>query len=173
MSQTSYSLKPGLAMPGQLYDTGPVDIVSYRATENIPFGSAVEIDDSDDTVSLPKDTTLGKIAGVARRVEGKTTTEGWLEGEMVAVVRKGRIYARLTASGTEGVSLDPVVAIAHASTDGSGLAAQRGSFNSDAADTDAGQENTVLTQGGVMFFKAVGVAGLCLLELNLPAGVAT
>ena len=51
--QTNYSLFPGVARAGSLYDVGPKDVVTRTSSAAIPFGSFVVKDIGDGNVLLP------------------------------------------------------------------------------------------------------------------------
>lgn len=101
--QTSVA-NPALAKPGMLVDGGFTDIVSKIASEDIPFGVAVAL--SGDYCELP-DTSLEVtgMAGIALHdaskpsggsvVNGGTVTGGYRTGDIVRVLRQGRVWVQV------------------------------------------------------------------------------
>lgn len=164
MSQTVYNLERAVAVAGLLADNGPYDVVSYPAGENIEPGRVVVLD-TDGTVGVPSATTLTKVVGVAmyrpsveQAVGGGSA--GYKTGEMVSVLRKGRIWAQFTG-GTQ-VALG-AVNVHHSST----TATNRGKFTNTVTSATAGAEITAGPEG-VLTHK-VGTSTLVQVSLNLPA----
>lgn len=161
MSQTSYSLDSVAAIPGQLYDANLPgnDIVSYVAQEDIPAGRMLNLR-TDGRVELTKSASLGVVAGFSiYKPFQKATAIGapgftYKAGEVVPVMRKGRVYVELTgAAPTAGVALN---------------------VNSNAtAAADLGKM-TITAAGANIFataavcFSPGSVSGLAVAELNIP-----
>lgn len=102
---------PAQAVPGMLVDSQFVDVVSKIATEDIPFGVAVAI--NGDNCELPD--TSGEVTGVAgiaildpnkpsggSQVNGGTMTGGYKTGDIVAVLRRGRVWVQVANAVTAG-----------------------------------------------------------------------
>lgn len=165
MAQTTMLLSPVVAVRGMPYDTETLDgCVSAIANGAIPFGALVEINSSG-LAQVPQQTTLTKPFGVAL-YSAAADAGGYVDGDVVPVCRKGRVWAG--TSGTAPSTLG-AVNVRHASTDGNSEAQYRGDFTATATSVTVGQEKSLLP--GVVCFKASGVSGLALIELNLPAGV--
>lgn len=167
------TLAPAVAgMPG---DT-EFELVSFVAEEAIPFGRFVEWNATNKTVQLPKSTTLGNVVGVAAYPDmktplvgqpGPTNPYGYAKGEIVRVLRKGRVWVE--AQGT-AVADFARANIMHASTDGSGNAQHRGKATATATSATAGAEISLAPTAVVAFPPpSTNPAGLALVELNLPA----
>lgn len=161
MSQTSYTTDLTAAISGMLADNGPKEIDAKPAAEVIPPGRGVTLK-SDGTVELPKDAALANLFGVSV-YRSSAPPGGYQIGDMVPILRKGRIWADFT--GTGATELEQMK-LRHASTDGASQAQHRGKFTDAAADVDAGEEVTAIPTTGVV--SRGGATGLVKLELNLP-----
>jgi hypothetical protein len=198
--QTSYVLTVDFAVPGQLGDTNlDSRIVSIPAGENINFGILCEQDQTYHTLhpvagSGSTLVTSGRaLAGisvfdVAREQQlaqpgGGSSGSGYYQsGEMVPVLRKGRVYACWDGSGSQGDFKAPLVW--HPSTsDPYGL---RGVFSNGTSSTSVGSELTTAPaeilevkdvsaqapQRGSGSTTPTSASGpftwICLLEVNLP-----
>lgn len=166
MSQSTYSVDSPICQLGQLADTGVKEEVSYPAAEAIPFGRAVELDSGGTKVQLVQGTgqAIAKLVGVSiydATKEPDTVGGGYKIGEVVRVLRKGRIYAEF--SGTTDAALASAN-IYHSST----IATNRGKFTDVAGAAGAGVE--VDSSGFAKFMRPINAsqAGACLVELNLP-----
>lgn len=165
MSQTSYSLDPSVALAGMLADGGPNDIVSYPASEVIEPGRAVVLDAAG-TVSLPKNTGAlpasgnGSLKGVAIYVDARGPG-AYQVGEMVPLLRKGRIWAQFAGTGATDNEL---MQVRHASDDSNSELQHRGKFTDAAASTTVGQEKTAFAKG----IALGGDTNLVKLEVNFP-----
>lgn len=159
--QTSYALAPGFAMTGQ-----PVvikDVTHYPASEAIPFGRFVELDDGQ--VRLPQATTLGKIVGVAMYENTRVQavgggSAGYAAGEMVPILRQGQIFVDWT--GTTLVDKG-APKIRHSST----TSTHRGKVTDASATDTAGSEISASPDGVLMGRR--GNSSMILVEVNLPA----
>lgn len=165
MSQTAYNLDLTIGLPGQYFDpeTGE-GVVSYVAAEAITPGSLVELDSTGRMIQMPQGTggaAMGKLVGVAARVQAKENTSIYAAGDLVPVVRKGRVFANW--SGTTEVPLAQLN-VQHSST----IATNRGFVTDAATSATAGSEISA-TSGGLVCFKAIATSGLALVEVNFPA----
>lgn len=208
--QTSYVLTVDFGVPGQLADLNlDSRIVSIPAGENINFGILCEEDQTAHVLhpvagsGATLVTTGRALAGisvfdVAREQQLSSITGGvvgsggsgyYQSGEMVPVLRKGRVYACWDGSGTQGDFKSPLVW--HPSTsDPFGL---RGVFSNGTTSTSVGSELTTAPLE-ILEVKDVGPTGnnglggnpqrgsgsttpltasgpftwICLLEVNLP-----
>lgn len=190
--QTSYSITPDIAVPGILADENlDSRIVSYPAGEVIEFGRAVEVDASGVAWKV-KGTGAALAAGafagvsvfdVAREQQlaatgGSSGLAGYQVGEMVPVMRKGRIYGCWDGGGSQGVLTRPN--INHSSTTDANNV--KGTFTGTATSTVAGSEiaqapaeivmvrdvSTLTPARGAASAGSAGPTYVCLLELNLP-----
>jgi len=105
--QTAYALFPSAARAGELYDGGPVDIVTRTASVAVPFGSFVVKAAGDGNIALPS-----AAAGASSVIEGivmlSQATQSGLAGDGVTpgveatkpsnVLRKGRIWVNCETS---------------------------------------------------------------------------
>lgn len=126
--QTSYNTIQDIATPGQLADLNlDSRVVSYPAGENIEFGRLCEVDSAGvlHHVSGVSNVITGgtggtsKLAGVcvkdvAREQQlassgGSAGSAFYQSGEMVPVLRKGRIFGAFDGSGTASVLSQPNV----------------------------------------------------------------
>ncbi len=173
--QTTHSQDLASAVAGMPGD-GEYEVHSFAAQTDIPFGRIVVWDNTNKTVALPSATTLGDVVGVSLYPDlktpyagpvGATNAYGYKAGEMVRVLRKGRVWAE-----TEGTALAPFARanIRHAST---GAAAEhRGKVTASAANVSAGAETTQGPTSIVAYpppATSTAPAGLVLLDVNLPA----
>lgn len=115
--QTVYNLNPPIGLPGQKFDNGPMEVRSFPAHTDIPFGTLTEfvtvssnreiqvVQDAGTTSSF-----LPVLAGIALinpmheqayvNAGGAAGAGYWRKGEMVAVVRRGRVWAAFDGGGT-------------------------------------------------------------------------
>ena len=120
--QLSYSQNAIAGQPGQPYDSelSNQDIVDVIAAVNIPFGTYCELNASGLAVPMQDSTTGGSfspsavgiaLGGEFSAEEGYTpfavpnvgagsTATGWLKGQAVSFMRRGRIWVLGDASGT-------------------------------------------------------------------------
>lgn len=188
--QTSYQLNPDVAVPGQLADENlDSRVISFPAGEPIYFGRAVEVD-SKGALHLTFGTSAaiasGNFAGISvfdvAREQQLASTGGsagsgfYASGDMVPVLRKGRIYAAWDNVGSQSVFGSPN--INHPSTsDPTGV---RGVFTGSTVNTAAGQEVTAAPKEIIMVRDVSALNPrrqasasfdyeyVCLLEVNLP-----
>lgn len=165
--QTSYTLRAGLAFPGQLGDigSGSKDIESRAATEALDCGIFVVADtagtaagDARGSATCQKPTGAGDIAtakllGVSCYQAIKAPVAGsalrFAAGDMVPVLKKGRIWVKVVAAA---VTADSIPYINHTTGEIRGTA--------DASATAAPAGVKVLTPGDP--------GGVALVEVNLP-----
>jgi hypothetical protein len=157
MPQTTYTSDYTAALAGQIADNSASECVSYVCSEAIEAGRFVELH-TDGKVRNPQGTTLTKPVGVAV-YQVSDLPGGYAAGDVVCVMRKGRIYAQITGSAPgELVAAN----INHSST----VATDRGKLTTTATSAGAGTEISALE--GCRFVKS-GPSGLGQVELNLPA----
>lgn len=167
MPQLTYTNAPAVALAGMLADAPEqCSITSKPASEAIPPGVACVLD-SAGTVSLPKGTGAlppngtGSLVGVSVYLSA-SPPGSYQIGDMVPMVRKGRIWAHFVGTGaTENEAMQ----ICHASDNTNSELANRGFFSDIAASTTAGQEKTLFARGVAR--DGVG-STLALVEMNLP-----
>jgi hypothetical protein len=124
MPQTSVPFGAILAQPGMPYDAemSNRDVVSVVASQNIPFGSLVELTTgAASVVNLPNDAGTGgsflpKSVGIAMcnplgteesylpgavpNAGVGATAVGWLKGQKIPIMRRGRIWVLGDGGGT-------------------------------------------------------------------------
>jgi hypothetical protein len=157
MSTTQVQLtvdnQPALGAPGMLYDASYFkDVVSCRALVDIPFGAYVDI--IGNTCELP--TTTGKVTGndggVAIQSQEFATEAGYKAGDLVNVLRVGRIWVSTEDANADGSS--PFIRF-------TANVAPVGSIRG--TDADAGK---AVQKPGVTIFRGNAAAGLAVLQLN-------
>lgn len=179
--QTKYPILPDFAVPGMLAESNLDAAVidgQYAAAGNIPFGSAVELVSGKLQVCQQTTNDLSKLYGVAvyqgmreqAYPPGSTAINaGYQAGDMVPVLRRGRIYGLWdgsTSGGFSSATAFTTVNIAH-SSDGSH---DQGQFNQASTSTAAGSENTTAGNGWITAANQATLPTNCvLLEVNLPA----
>lgn len=110
MSQASYSLEMPIAKKGQLADSGITDKRSFLATIGIPFGHFVtRVSGTDTNGKLPVQatdiTTVTNVAGFAlsdqaRESKNDGNLPNYSSGDMVSVLRSGRLYVQVEENVT-------------------------------------------------------------------------
>lgn len=164
MSQLTYSRDRAKAVPGLVSKDAAYFIVSYAAAEAIPPGRLVVLN-SDGKVELPQDTSLAKPAGVSCFSPTNQQTAipaagfSYAAGDMVPVLRKGRIYADV--QGGSPAALTPAN-MNHSST----TATHRGKFSASATANTAGSE---ISKAGPAMFVEAGPSGVWLMEVDFYA----
>lgn len=115
--QTAVAASAAIGLPGELYDSGPHDIVSKIVTETTPFGVWVAFT-ADDTCELADSETevSSRRGGIALRDPVKATQgSGYAAGDCAQVLVDGRcfalneatvaisdaVYVRVTTTGSE------------------------------------------------------------------------
>jgi hypothetical protein len=121
--QTQYDLNPGIARAGQLTHLQNHTVDSYKCSEAIPAGRICELH-TDGLLRLPQGTTLGKVAGISM-YENSMSPGGYKSGDLVPVLRSGRIYVDFTG-GTQ-TALAPAN-VMHATDDSLSNVVHRGKF---------------------------------------------
>lgn len=168
--QTSYNTDVVIGVPGQpRASTIHEMIVSYPAGEVINFGRAVAVNSSGllQQVQETGDGLLAGLLGVSvyqpAREQAYPPTFGGAQyqvGEMVPVMRRGRIFAEW--NGTTQGYCAAVNVNCSSTTD-----TNRGIFTDAAISAVAGSEIAVAT--GMVLYAPTGVSNLCELDINLPA----
>jgi hypothetical protein len=188
--QLTYSQTPDIAVPGMIADENlDSKVVSYPAGENIPFGRLCEVDTSGALhlvfgtgATIANNKLVGvSVFDVAREQQLSTTTGSagsgfYNSGDMVPVLRKGRIFGAWDGSGSQGIFLTPNVNHP-SSSDPNGI---RGVFSGGTTTTTAGSEITACP-AEILEVKDVSASTpayggasansytfVCLLEVNLP-----
>lgn len=187
--QTAYNNRMTQAVAGMWADNyEDLDIVSYYATANLPFGIAVQLDSGDSTgqsVTLPAYSSgLPTLVGVVLYVDtlaqslAPTANVGHLAGTLVPVCRKGRIYCQLVTKGSNGA---PTALsrpnIYCPTTNGSSLLKYAGFFTTDSTATSAGNEIQNAPAGmrfirditaGILTSAFDSSSSVCLIDVNFP-----
>ncbi len=161
--QTSVVNAPAVGQTGMLYDSdGQKDVVSCRAQEAIPFGSYVRIIGGD--CELPDSTgeVTGDDGGIALHSHefasgAGGTGGGYAAGDIVAVLRSGRVWVSTEDALANGAS--PFLRFTT-----NGALVQGGIRGADADTARAVQKP------GITCYRGVGAAGLAVLQLNGRVG---
>lgn len=161
MPQTSYAASPTIAVAGMLADTGDKDIASYPAAEVIPAGRVCVLK-SDGTCELPKNEGALPTSGAGAPIGvscylSASPPGGYQIGDMVPLVRKGRVWAEFEGTGATDLE---VMNVRHSST----VATHRGKVTDAATSTSEGVEISALPRT----VARKGTTGLALVEVNLP-----
>ncbi len=155
--QASVTASPAAGSPGLEYDAGYSDVVTRRATTDIPFGRYVVFNAEGDC-KLPA--TLAEITnndgGVALSDNAKTTGLGYLINDPVRVLVRGRVWVQ--TEGTVAQSDPAFVRAIIATTE------KQGEFRADAATAGA------VAAPGVNFYIGVTGVGLAVVTVNHPKG---
>jgi len=155
--QTTHSLDNTAVLSGMKWDNASdQQIVSFIASEAIPAGRMVEL--ASGMVRLPQATGQpSKIVGCAL-YQASLPPGGYAAGDVVAVMRRGRVVCDFTGTQTQLATLN----VSHSST----VATNRGKVTDAAGAATAGSE---IADGlSIVCFKDPGVSGLTVAELNLP-----
>jgi hypothetical protein len=99
--QTTYNLEQGEALAGNIVDNAPSVVNTYKASEAVAFGLAVEQGSADNIVDVAA--ASGKCIGIALRATliNDGTTNAYKADEMVAVIEKGRVWAEVVGAATK------------------------------------------------------------------------
>lgn len=154
--QSSITNDPQVGAPGLIYDTGPHDIQTYIAQENIPFGCYVKI--SGQYVELPD--TIAEVqgkGGIALRDDAHITGQGYLAGEEVPVMTFGRAW--VATEQAIAAQAQPFVRYA------TGTGTQQGGWRNDVDST------TAIQPSNVHCYRGVGGAGLAVMEIARTGSV--
>ena len=169
MPQTAaYTLLNTAAVPGLIEDgQDDVLVVSYVAASAIPYGLGVELDATGRAVRLPLGTgqNIAQFAGVS--VYSPTDEPGGYQiGDVVRVLRRGRIAVTTTGTAVAATDNQVVANINHSST----IATDRGKFTKTAVSAGVGTEIGTFANGNAMWTDpgATGISNLAWLELSLP-----
>jgi hypothetical protein len=151
--QTTVDLAPQLGAAGMMYDSSSFkDVVSCRAQEDIPFGAYVRIIGGD--CELPD--TTGEVTaddgGIALHSQEFATEAGYKAGDIVNVMRVGRVWVTTEDAAAAGAS--PFIRFTT-------NVAPNGSIRS--ADADTGK---AVQKPGVTYYRGNTAAGLAVLMLN-------
>jgi hypothetical protein len=154
--QTTVDVNPAIGAAGQLYDNGPIDVVTRVATVAIPFGSWVEMTPNGN-VELPE--ASGDVTavpgGIALIDKSKPTGVGYEIGDLVNVLQKGRVWIQ-----TEDAIADLTVPyVRYVAAAGKPIGGFSGA-------SDAGKNVQPLR--GAVVKNATTAAGFAILDLNLP-----
>lgn len=151
--QTDYNAEMGVAFDGMLADSSGHDSISKVIDgDGLDFGLAATYGASEGQIKALSAITQ-KVAGI---IMHKHVVNGVIaEKDVVALVRKGRIYVKVEEAVSEGDSVY-VRAVA-----GAGEVA--GAFRKSVDGTD-----TILLNGAE-FRSGAAAGGLAIVEINLPA----
>jgi hypothetical protein len=109
--QLTMTTAPAKGAPGMLYDSSEVvDIIEKVAGEAIPFGAFVKIG-TDGTCELPDSSAevTGINRGVALHDPAKASGDGYIAGDLVAILLEGRVWIQPEAGETIAAYAVPFV----------------------------------------------------------------
>jgi len=152
--QTTVDNSPAAAAPGMLYDSSMFkDVVTCRALEDIPFGCYVRIVGS--TCEIPDSTgeVTADDGGIAVHSQEFATEGGYKTGDLVNVMRAGRIWVTTEDTCADGIS--PFIRFT------TNAALIQGGIRGADADTAK-----AVQKPGVTIYRGNGGAGLAVLMLN-------
>ncbi len=176
--QTVVNDTPGSAYEGMIADDMIKDFVSRKAhqsivTPHIPFGKMCVIDSAGtftvDQVALPNaaaEIAAGFLQGIAiaetsKQLDPSVAWGHYKAGEMVSVLRKGRIWVVCEQAVT---ALNAGVFVRHTTPGGAPPLASLGSFRIDADTANA----TAMPAGTAQWLTLCSAGGLALLQIDLP-----
>lgn len=154
--QTAVDNAPAIGVPGMLYDSSTAkDVVSVRATADIPFGSWVAIDEDGEGYlpALTGDVT-DTDGGIALHSHEYATGGGYKQGDIMAVIKTGRVW--VYAEETVEASSSPTVRFTANTT-------PTRPIGGILAGTDSGK---AVARKGVTVYRGNAGAGLAVLQLN-------
>lgn len=172
--QTVYQVDFNAALAGQLADEADLVIDSYPANEAIAPGLVVVLSADGIHCELPKTAGAlatsgpGSIIGIAAyKAMAPTqnpivTPTGYQIGDIVQVVRRGRVWASF--SGTGPVTDSQVLNVRNPST---GTITTRGMVTDAATSTVAGSEVSVMPALTVAREQTGGATGIVKMAINL------
>lgn len=163
--QTSFSEFAAEAFAGQQADVQDSFIASYICSEDVPAGRVLELN-TDGTVRTAQGTGAGlPLAGVsvlktaASSTAPLATNVSYKSGDVVAVMRRGRIWAAFNGgSPNPGDSLN----VKHSST----VATHRGKVTGTTTSSSSGVE---IANAYVQLQKLNSAGDLALIDVNYPA----
>ena len=177
IGQTSYSLLPDVAMPGQLSDSGFHRIRTYIASEVIQPGRLLTLAADGTSCQMAQETgdtqlvagvlgisvlkTARQGTGISNDTTAPSTGKAYQPGEAVPVLSQGGIWAEW--KGTTQVAFS-VMNYYHSST----TATDRGKITDASISSSAGSEISVCPSGIQVGPASAGTGSLVLLEVNLP-----
>ncbi|BBO74407.1 hypothetical protein DSCW_18240 [Desulfosarcina widdelii] len=156
--QTEVRSSMAVGLAGQIADIGPSDIITYTNEhgDTVPFGVFVTKGSGEGLAVLPDATgeVTGLVGlGVVVRSHTQPQDEGYADGDVMPVIKKGRVWVPVEDEVTaESAAFVRFVA---------GAGEQLGAFRSDADGTDA------VALPNAKFVTDAAAGELALLDLNL------
>lgn len=157
--QTSVNVNPALGQPGELYDSGPTDKVTRVASVGIPFGSYVKLTAGQNCTLPSASGDVGVDGGIALIDPSKPTGVGYEIGDVVTVLRKGRVWVESDTAITEL----SVPYVRYTAGSGGTAGTVPGGF---AGATDASKN--VQPSAGMVALTATTAAGVVAIDINYP-----
>jgi hypothetical protein len=151
--QTTNVQAPDPGVPGMLYDAAEADIVSMIARGPIPFGAYVGPTASGGC-ALPAAADDISGGGIALAAPAHATGTGYVLGDAVNVLRRGRVWVT-TEGAVTGQTAPFIRYTPSGALTAGGLAGA----------VDTGKN---VAAKGANFYRGNGTAGLAVLELNYP-----
>jgi hypothetical protein len=156
--QTTITNDPTIGAPGMLYDSeGQKDVVSCRAQEAIPFGAYVRIIGGECELADSSAEVTADDGGVALHGHNVPTGVGYAAGDMVPVLRSGRVWVTTEDAIANGAQ--PFIRFTTNSGNVQG--------NWRGADADTAR---AVQKPGITMYRGNGAAGLAVVQLNGRVG---
>lgn len=160
--QTSVDNAPQFGQPGMPYDSSLFqDVVSKRAVQDIPAGAYVQIVGGDCDLPGLTGEVSGGDGGVALSSHEKATGVGYKAGDMVPVMRVGRVWVYSETAATDAAT--PYIRF----TANTAPTRPIGGFLNGA---DSGK---AVQRTGITVVRGIGAAGNIVIQLNAGAAGAT
>jgi hypothetical protein len=161
MPQLTAPILPVIGIPGMLADNArKLAIVGYPCSEPIPAGRLCEVVNGVLRLCQTTGASLGNVVGVSVYIGLKESTSVFAVGDLVPVVRIGRVWAEWNGTTQTEYSVPNVN---HSST----VATNRGMITDAATSAVAGSEVSPAPNPGVRIWRP-GIATACIVEVNLP-----
>ena len=159
MPQTSYTNRPEIGLPGQLFGTERPKLLTKQAEGNLPFGIAVTYGTAEKEVAAPSSGSDVIIGVVVRNMDKNTShlsgTNQVEDGALHPVICEGMVYVEVEDAVTAGGQ----VFVRHTAAGAEVL----GAFRSDADTSDAA------ALAGARYITSADAGELAVLQLNLPS----
>src|SRR5690606_18891907 len=113
---------PAIGLPGDEYDSGYSDVITWIAQVAIPFGAYV-VQNGNEGCILPTETghVTGRSGGIALRDPTKASGTGYEVGDPVRVMHRGRAFVL----NEKAVTYDDAVFVRYTAGQGEQLGALR------------------------------------------------
>jgi len=153
--QNTITSEPAVGRAGMPYDSGPHDVISCIAQEDIPFGAYVRVSGGNCEIADDTGEVTAGEGGVALRVPTKVTGQGHKQGDLVPVMRQGRVWV----DAEQGIAAQANPFVRFVAGAGGTV---KGAWRNDADTASA------VAPSGISVFRGSAGAGLVVLQLNYP-----